>query len=126
MTDRKRILIIDDEPNFLELLQLRLEANGYETIEARTGREGIDKVKSEKIDLILLDIVMPDMDGYTFLHKIKADLETRSIPIIVVTGNPDMKEIFRIEGVQAVIDKPLGDNVLISEVRKALGEENPA
>ena len=126
MTDTKRILIIDDEPNFLELLKVRLEANGYDTSEAMTGREGLEKVRSEKIDLILLDIVMPDMDGYTFLHKLKADLETRSIPVIVVTGKPDMKEIFRIEGVQAVIDKPLGDNVLLSEVRKALGEERAA
>jgi adenylate cyclase len=126
MTDKKRILIVDDEPNFLELLKLRLEANGYDTSEAMTGREGLEKVRGEKIDLILLDIVMPDMDGYTFLHKIKADLETRSIPIIVVTGKPDMKEIFLIEGVQAIIDKPIGDNVLLKEVRKALGEESPA
>jgi adenylate cyclase len=123
MSPVKKILIVDDELNFVELLKVRLEASGYEILEAATGKEALDKVFASKTDLILLDVVMPDMDGYTFLHKIRANTDTRAIPIIVITGKPGMKELFSIEGVQAVIDKPFEDKDLMLEVRKALGEK---
>ena len=122
MSHRKRILIVDDEPNFIELLKMRLEADGYDVIAAANGKEGLEKIGSSKVDLILLDVVMADMDGYTFLHKIRASVDTRVIPIIVITGKPGMKEIFSIEGVQAVLDKPFEDKELMFHVREVLGD----
>ena len=117
--DAKRIVIIDDEPNFVEMVKERLEANGFEVLEALTGEEGLEKASSGRVDLVLLDIVMPDIDGYTILKKLRSNEDTKKIPIIVVTGKPDMKGIFDVEGVDAIV-KPFEDGELMGKINKAL------
>ena len=85
MSPGKHILIVDDEVSFVELLKMRLEANGYDVGEAASGKEGLEKIGASKVDLILLDVVMEDMDGDTFLSKIRASVDTRAIPRVYVS-----------------------------------------
>jgi CheY-like chemotaxis protein len=81
----KKILVIDDEPDIVFLIKLILEKEGYKVIEANSGREGLEVAKKEKPDLILLDIMMPDMLGWEVSKKIKADKELRKIPVAMLT-----------------------------------------
>ncbi len=115
----KKILIIDDEAEFVELIKLRLEGNGYSVITAGDAREAMEIVK-EGPDVILLDIMMPSVDGYTLYRQFKKDDATRSIPVIVITAKPEMKELFQAEGVRDYLIKPIDDEELLSAIKKAL------
>jgi len=119
--DKKKILVVDDERDFVELVQVRLETNGYDVITAFDAAEALEKVK-EKPDVILLDIMMPDVDGYTLFRRLRKDCDTRSIPIIVVTAKPEMKELFQAEGVDSYLVKPVENEELLSAIRKVTGE----
>jgi CheY-like chemotaxis protein len=111
-----KVLVIDDEPEILILVQSRLEANGYEAITAGGGREGIALSKSAKPDVILLDLLMPDMDGYEVMKVLKGSEETDKIPVILFTAAPP-EEVTKkggqvMEAVDFVI-KPFDDKALI-------------
>jgi len=118
--EKKKILIVDDEPDFVLLLKKRLEANGYDVISAANGDEGVKKVGTDKPNLILLDIMMPEKDGYTMLKELKAREETSSIPVIVVTAKPNMRDLFGVEGIKDYIVKPLDDEDLLLRIKRAL------
>ena len=81
----KKILVIDDEPDIVFLIKLILEKEGYKVIEANSGSEGLKLAKKEKPDLILLDVMMPDMLGWEVSKKIKADKELSKIPVAMLT-----------------------------------------
>jgi len=83
---RKKILVVDDEPNVVAYLETLLQDNGYDTVSAANGLEGMEKVRSEKPDLITLDISMPEESGIRFYRDIKADPDLAGIPIVIVTG----------------------------------------
>lgn len=82
---RKKILIVDDEPDFVEMLKMRLEANNYEVVSASDGEEGLKKAKEEQPNLILLDIMMPRVDGTTMAQNLKLNPETKDTPVIFLT-----------------------------------------
>lgn len=88
--DKKRILIIEDDPSLQKILQEFLGADGFGTIEAMDGEKGADLARSEKPDIILLDIILPKKDGYEVLKELKENQETKNIPIILLTnlGSP--------------------------------------
>jgi len=81
-----KIIVVDDELDILEFVQVSLEADGFEVIIASSGKEALAKIKRELPDLILLDLMMPQMDGYEVMNLLKADKETRNIPIIMLTA----------------------------------------
>jgi DNA-binding response OmpR family regulator len=81
----KKILIIDDEAEVVKVLQICLEQHGYKVVTSYDGENGLKKVKSENPDLVILDIMLPDMDGYQVCEKIKADPSTKDIPVIMLT-----------------------------------------
>ena len=118
--DKKKILIIDDEPDFLSVLRVRLEANDYEVIEASDGEEGLKKAEAEKPDVILVDIIMPKKDGYTLVRELKYKETTKSIPIIVMTAKPDMKDLFEIEGFKDYVVKPFENEDLLLRIKRVL------
>ena len=82
----KKILIVDDEDDILEYLSTLFQDNGYETITARDGEEGLELVKKENPDLVTLDITMPEKSGVRFYREVKEDAEFQKIPVIIVTG----------------------------------------
>jgi len=117
---RKKILVVDDDPDALKMLSVILENMGYGVVCAGTGKEALEKLENDAIDLVLLDVVMPDMDGYTFFQTLRSDVDKRDLPVIVLTGKPDMKEIFKMEGVSIVMDKPFEPQVLLSKINEML------
>jgi len=82
--DKKKILVIDDEPDFLEMIKLRLEANNYEVLTALNGKEGLEKVQQEKPDVVLLDILMPELDGLSVLRRIRS--YNKNLPVFIITA----------------------------------------
>lgn len=83
---RKRVLVVDDEPDIVMLIKSRLEANGYEVVSAYNGKDGIEKAEESQPSLILLDLMMPVMDGYEAGQKLKENPKTKDIPIILFTA----------------------------------------
>lgn len=94
--DKTKILIIDDDADILDITRAFLEAKGYGVTQARTGKEALKKVKSSKPNLILLDVMMPKMDGFWLCRVLKSDPKFKSIPIIFLTAVDDAQS--RIEG----------------------------
>ena len=119
----KKVLIIDDEVNTVKVVTSRLKANQYEVIAANDGEDGLKKLKNERPDLIILDIMMPKIDGYTFLRTIKTDGSLPKIPVIVLTAKDKMKDLFEIEGVKDYVVKPFKPEDLLQKVDKYLKEK---
>jgi CheY-like chemotaxis protein len=122
MTVRSKILIVDDEPLNVDYLEQELEYLGYETVSAANGLEALQKVKNEAPDLILLDVMMPVMDGLTTCRLLKEDEETRLIPIVIMTALDRTED--RVEGIKAGADdfltKPVDDRELLARIETAL------
>ncbi len=86
MTEKKRILVVDDEPDFCAIVQGQLEKEGFAVELAYDGVQGLEKVKANPPDAIVLDVMMPEMDGYEMCNKLKADEKYVDIPIILLTA----------------------------------------
>ncbi len=121
---KKTILVIDDEVDFVKLIKLRLESNGYEVESAFDGEEGLSKIAQKKPDVILLDVMMPKKDGYTMLHELKSKEDLNSIPVIIITAKAYMKDLFGIEGVADYIVKPFDDDDLLLRIKRALAAKD--
>jgi DNA-binding response OmpR family regulator len=121
----KRVVCIEDEPEMIDLVRLILGRKGFEVIGANGGVEGLEAVRREKPDLVLLDLMMPDMDGWEVYQQIKADEELRHIPVVVVTAKAqsiDKVLGLHIAKVDDYITKPFGPQELLESVSKILGE----
>nr|UQB59839.1 response regulatory protein [Chroococcidiopsis sp. CCMEE 010] len=119
----KRILIIDDEQDIREATQICLEELGnWEVLTASSGREGLIKAAAQQPDAILLDVMMPDMDGLTTLQKLQANPATQNIPVILLTAKaqPAEQRRFTELKVAAVITKPYDPFSLSDQVEQAL------
>lgn len=115
-----KILLVDDDPDFKQLLGFDLRKNGYTVVMANDGEEGLLKASSEKPDLILCDIKMPRMDGYTFVRHLKKDAETATIPLIILTSYEPMKDMFQMEGVNDYYVKSVDTEGLFETIKKHL------
>ncbi|CAG0959590.1 Alkaline phosphatase synthesis transcriptional regulatory protein PhoP [Methanosarcinales archaeon] len=116
-----KILVVDDEKCIVNTLKMSLEFDNYKVIEAYTGDGAIRKVHGEAPDLILLDIMLPDMTGYEICNKLRKDPLTRSIPIIMLTGMGETGRIAGLElGADEYITKPFDLNELKAKIRAVL------
>ncbi|MGD1863192.1 MAG: response regulator [Phormidesmis sp.] len=120
----KQILMIDDESDIQTVARIGLTiVGGWQVLTANSGREGIAQAKSHVLDAILLDVMMPDMDGVATLKALKADISTQSIPIIFLTAKSraiNRKELYAL-GAQGVIHKPFDPTTLSSQISGFLG-----
>jgi DNA-binding response OmpR family regulator len=119
-----RVVCIEDEPEMIDLVRLILGRKGFDVIGADGGVEGLETVRREKPDLVLLDLMMPDMDGWEVYQQIKADEELRNIPVVVVTAKAqsiDKVLGLHIAKVDDYITKPFGPQELLESVEKILG-----
>jgi DNA-binding response OmpR family regulator len=112
----KKILLIDDEANIIKVLRSRLEAENFAVITASDGQEGLEKARSEKPDLIILDILMPRKDGYTFIKEMQVEESIKHIPVIVSTAKPEMQDLFAMEGIKDYIVKPFKTEELLKKI----------
>jgi len=119
---KKKILLVDDETALVELLTRRLQADGFEVITAADGREGLEKAEKERPDLVLLDVMMPNMDGYEVLQSLKEMDETRDIPVIMFTVKSNAEDIERavLAGAADYITKPFAPQVLMQRIREVM------
>src|SRR5471030_1957130 len=122
MRSPPRILVVDDTSENVEILTLRLESQGYEVVAAADGEEALEKVGAVLPDLILLDIMMPKLDGIAVTQRLKGDAALPFIPIILVTAKADGKDL--VAGLEAGADdylsKPVDHAALIARVRSML------
>ncbi len=104
-----KILVVDDEVDITDTLKILLERRGFEVVTANSGKEALEKVKEEKPDVVLLDVMMPDMSGWDVCKKIKEDDATKDIPVIMLTilfGEEEKKKSFEVKA-DAHIEKPI-------------------
>jgi two-component system response regulator VicR len=123
-TEAKRIVCIEDEPDMIELLRTILEGKGFEFIAADGGVEGLKVVREERPDLILLDLMMPDMDGWEVFQQVKDDPELSKIPVVVVTAKA--QSIDKVLGLyiaraEDYITKPFKVQDLVDSIEKFIG-----
>jgi DNA-binding response OmpR family regulator len=129
MENQKRVVCVEDEPAMIDLIRLILSRKGYHVVGAMGGREGLEAIQREKPDVVLLDLMMPDMDGWEVYQKMKANDLTKNIPVIVVTAKAqsiDKVLGLHIAKVDDYITKPFGPQDLIESVEKVLARRtNP-
>ncbi len=122
----KNILCIEDEPEMIDLIRIILNRHGFDVRGADGGREGLEMVNENPPDLVLLDLMMPDIDGWEVYQQIKADEKTKKIPIIIITAkaqNVDKVLGLHIAKVDDYISKPFSPKDLLASVQKVLGLE---
>lgn len=119
---KKKILLVDDDPNIVFMTKGRLEANGYDVITAANGNDGLKKALEEQPSLIILDVKMPQMDGWTFVNTIKQSQKGKHIPIVMMTAQGKMREMFEQQGVAAYITKPFKPEELLATVETHIAE----
>lgn len=122
--EKKKILIVDDEAELVELVKMRLEANGYAVVTANSGLEGLSRAGAERPDLIILDIGMAEMDGYTMLQKVREKEEIKNTPVIMLTAYSKMKDLFEMEGISDYIVKPFDPQDFLLRVSRVLKGQN--
>ncbi|TET90420.1 MAG: response regulator transcription factor [Methanomassiliicoccales archaeon] len=120
---KKKILVVDDEKNIVDLVGMILEAEGFDVSKAMSGPEGISKTQKEKPDLVLLDIMMPEMDGWVVYRKLKENPKTKNIPVAMLTVKAqtiDKEMALDVIGVEDYITKPFTPEELVERVQKLL------
>jgi two-component system, OmpR family, response regulator VicR len=126
---KKKILCIEDEHEMIDLIRLILSRRGFEVLGANGGREGLDVIRKEHPDLILLDLMMPDMDGWEVYQRMKAEETTRNIPVIIVTAKAqsiDKVLGLHIAKVDDYIAKPFSPQELLASVDNVLSRQKTA
>lgn len=123
MSQKMKILIVDDEPLNVDYLEQRLEDLEYQIITAADGQEALNKIKSEQPDLILLDLMMPVLDGFAVLSEVKADSNLRDTPVIIISADHESKSIVRgiKQGADDYLTKPVNAELLVKKVKEFLG-----
>jgi len=122
--EKKRVLCIEDHPEMIELIRLILGRQGFEVEGAVGGREGLRVAREDPPDLVLLDLMMPDVDGWEVYRQLKADERLKEVPVIAVTAkaqNIDRVLGLHIAGMDDFITKPFGPKELIASVERVLG-----
>ena len=120
---KAKVLLVDDEAFNLDFFQQALEDENYEIFIAADGQEALNKIKSEKPDLVLLDLMMPVLDGFEVLKQVKADDNLRDTPIIIISAEHDSKSVVKgiKQGAEDYMTKPITAANLLKKVKEYLG-----
>jgi two-component system alkaline phosphatase synthesis response regulator PhoP/two-component system response regulator VicR len=115
-----KVLVCDDERHIVRLIQVNLEREGYNVVTAYDGKDGLEKVKAEKPDLMVLDVMMPYMDGFEVLKNLRRDPATESLPVIMLTAKAQDKDVFEgyHYGADMYLTKPFNPRELIAFVKR--------
>jgi CheY-like chemotaxis protein len=120
----KKILIVDDEPGIVKMLKSRLESADYNTITAQDGQEALDKIEQNMPDLVVLDMMIPKIDGYSVFKTLRAKPKYRHIPVVILTASLELEDVRKCitEGVEAYLRKPFKSETLLGIIKGLLGE----
>jgi two-component system alkaline phosphatase synthesis response regulator PhoP len=119
---KNKILVVEDEPSIIKILTRRLQTSEYEVLTAFDGAEGLEKALAERPDLIISDIMMPRMDGYTFVKQLREHPDGVRIPVIILTAKEKMQDLFYFQGVRDCdyIVKPFETEALLAKITQLL------
>lgn len=123
----KKILCIEDDPDMVALIRLILGRKNFEVIGATGGKEGLEKIRKEDFDLVLLDLMMPDIDGWEVYQQMKGDEKTKGIPVIIITARSqtiDRVLGLRVAQVDAYITKPFSPQELLTSVTEVIDKKS--
>jgi two-component system alkaline phosphatase synthesis response regulator PhoP len=121
----KKILAVDDERHIVRLIQVNLERAGYQVATAYDGREALQKIEADKPDLVVLDVMMPYMDGLETLKRIRANPATRALPVIMLTAKAQDQDVFQgySHGVDIYLTKPFNPIELLTFIKRIFSEQ---
>lgn len=127
MADKHRILLVDDEPSIVKMVGKRLEVEGFDVLVAMDGQDGLVKAQSERPDLIILDLMLPKLNGYEVCTMLKQDTRYQKIPIVLFTAKAQEKdERLGMEcGANAFVRKPFRAQELLEHIRALIGSSAP-
>ena len=119
---KEKILLVEDDPNLVKAIKIRLEANDFEVVAAIDGEEGLEKARNEKPVLIILDIMLPKMSGFDVCLKLKTDKQYKGVPIIMLTAKFQPSDISfgKAMGADAYITKPFDSQVMLAKIKELL------
>ena len=120
MADAKKILIVDDEQQLALAVKIRLQSRWYQVVTAGDGKQGLEAIEKEHPDLVILDILMPVMDGYSCIREMNSRFGRGKIPVIVLTARDRMKDLFDLEGIEDYVVKPFDHEDLLARIDRAL------
>jgi len=118
MAESKKILVADDEQQLALAVKIRLQSKGYTVVTASDGQQALQLAAQEKPDLIILDVLMPVMDGYSCLREINTRFGRGKIPVIVLTARDRMKDLFELEGIEDYVIKPFDHEDLLVRIER--------
>jgi len=127
VSDKRKIIVIDDDPDIVTFLTTLLEDHGYDYVTATNGQEGLERARAEKPDLILLDITMPEKSGVRFYREVRDDPELKNTPVVMVTGVMEEFKKFistrrQVPPPDGYITKPIDKDELLATIAKLLGQ----
>src|SRR5689334_6663092 len=124
----KTILLVDDEPHMLRLLQFALRKTGAKILEATGGRAALEQAAAQTVDLVVIDFMMPDLDGFATLRELRRDPKYAKVPVIMLTsrGQLELRDTAEGLGIELFLTKPFSPAELIQHVRRLLGAEGVA
>ena len=120
MAEAKKILIADDEQQLALAVKIRLQSRGYQVVTASNGQQALELAEQEHPDLIILDVLMPVMDGYSCLRELNKRFGRGRIPVIILTARDRMKDLFELEGIVDYVIKPFDHEDLLIRMERAL------
>jgi CheY-like chemotaxis protein len=125
VNERRRVLVVDDEPDVLLLCRVNLEFEGYEVVEASDGEEAMERLQEQRFDVMLLDVMMPKMDGWQVLEAVKADPELKDLPVVMLTAKVQDQDQIRgwSQGAADYITKPFSPLALSQVLQDVLATD---
>jgi CheY-like chemotaxis protein len=125
VSERRRILVVDDEPDVLLLCRVNLEFEGYEVVEAADGEAALERLREQRVDAVLLDVMMPRMDGWQVLEAIKADEDLADVPVVMLTAKVQDQDQIRgwSQGAAEYITKPFSPLALSQVLQDVLATD---
>jgi DNA-binding response OmpR family regulator len=127
-TGSNYLLLVEDDPDILNLLETALKFSGYRVVTARNGREGLEAIKKERPAIVIADIMMPKLDGFGLVHRLRLNPETREIPVVFITATyvtPEDKEFAYTIGATRFIQKPVALDELLATITELKNQQTP-
>jgi two-component system response regulator MprA len=120
MADAKKILVVDDEEQLALAIQIRLKSKGYAVTLARDGKQALESIQRDPPDLVILDVLMPVMDGYSCVREMNARFGRSKFPVLILTARDRLKDLFELEGIEDYVIKPFDHEDLLVRIDRIL------
>ncbi len=122
MAQKKRVLLVEDDESVRQLVRVTLQMNDYEVVEAKDGLEGLLFLDMHKPDAVVLDLMMPDVGGERMLAQLRATVDTKRVPVVIITGKPEVApEVVGMVGKENFFPKPFDPDAVIGRLKAMIG-----